>query len=104
MKFMLLIYDSYISFFRMSDIRRLCRVGAYPMYALVLLLLAYLLNQLDRYMLAITTKPLAQEIHYGDLACMKNSSYHSKSEVNVTCNGTTQEKYVTVVCKLFLIR
>ncbi len=32
----------------------------YSIYVLLILLLTYLLNQLDRYMLAIVTKPLAQ--------------------------------------------
>lgn len=46
----------------------------YSIYVLLILLLTYLLNQLDRYMLAIVTKPLAQEIHYGDQGCMTNAS------------------------------
>lgn len=32
----------------------------YSVYVLILFLITYLLNQLDRYMLAIVTKPLAQ--------------------------------------------
>lgn len=32
----------------------------YSIYVLLLFLITYLLNQLDRYMLAIVTKPLAQ--------------------------------------------
>lgn len=35
----------------------------YSSYVLSLFLITYLLNQLDRYMLAIVTKPLAQVIH-----------------------------------------
>ena len=71
------------------------RQNIYSVYVLLLFLITYLLNQLDRYMLAIVTKPLAQasifffaicyeflinplflyqEIHYGDLACMTNTS------------------------------
>ena len=34
--------------------------SVYSLYVLALLLAAYLLNQLDRYALAIVTKPLAQ--------------------------------------------
>nr|CAH0100929.1 unnamed protein product [Daphnia galeata] len=43
------------------------RQNIYSVYVLLLFLITYLLNQLDRYMLAI-------EIHYGDLACMTNNS------------------------------
>ena len=34
----------------------------YSLYVLIIFLFTYLLNQLDRYMLAIVTKPLAQVI------------------------------------------
>lgn len=37
----------------------------YPSYVLTLLTLTFLCNQLDRFMLAIVTKPMAKEIHYG---------------------------------------
>lgn len=56
----------------------------YSIYVLILLLIAYLLNQLDRYMISICTKPMAQDIHYGTQACMKNSSYTSAGGVNCT--------------------
>ena len=36
----------------------------YSIYVLLLFLITYLLNQLDRYMLAIVTKPLAQASFY----------------------------------------
>lgn len=36
------------------------RQNIYSVYVLLLFLITYLLNQLDRYMLAIVTKPLAQ--------------------------------------------
>ncbi|XP_046379348.2 MFS-type efflux pump MSMEG_3705-like [Haliotis rufescens] len=64
-------------------------VRPYSMYVLVLVLLAYLLNQLDRYMLAITAKPMAQEIRYGDQACMVNTTFTTAAVVGVKCNGTT---------------
>ena len=46
------------------------KAGLYAMYVLLLLLMAYLLNQLDRYCLAICTEPMAQEIGYGDKSCL----------------------------------
>lgn len=50
--------------------------NAYSLYVLALLLFAYLLNQLDRYTLAIVTKPAAQvrkleKFRYG------NGNHHS---------------------------
>lgn len=48
------------------------QVGLYQVYALLLFLVTYLLNQLDRYMLAITIRPITQELHFGDQGCMSN--------------------------------
>lgn len=60
--------------------------NAYSLYVLALLLLAYLLNQLDRYTLAIVTKPAAQEIHYGEQGCMKNESIPVNVIPATTCS------------------
>ena len=68
---------------------RLWGAGCYNIYVLLLLLLAYLLNQLDRYTLPIVTKPMAQDVHYGDIVCMTNSSFTSDQTQDVSCNGTT---------------
>ena len=46
------------------------KAGIYALYVLFLLLLTYLLNQLDRYALAICTQPMAQDIGYGDKSCL----------------------------------
>lgn len=57
----------------------------YSLYVLVCLLVAYLLNQLDRYALAVTSKPMAQDIHFGDKGCLKNKNY-SFSGQSKLCN------------------
>ncbi|XP_032786983.2 MFS-type efflux pump MSMEG_3705 isoform X2 [Daphnia magna] len=66
----------------------------YSIYVLLLFLITYLLNQLDRYMLAIVTKPLAQEIHYGDQGCMTNTSAASPSP-QVVCQKLTNQSSCT---------
>ncbi|XP_061169687.1 MFS-type efflux pump MSMEG_3705-like [Saccostrea echinata] len=63
----------------------------YKLYVLFLLLLTYLLNQLDRYMLAITSKSMAQEIHFGDKACMKNTSFSDNAFKGVKCGDISTE-------------
>jgi len=50
------------------------KIGLYEGYALFLFLITYLLNQLDRYMLAITIRPMTQELHFGDQGCMPSTS------------------------------
>lgn len=67
------------------------KVGLYQLYALVLFLFTYLLNQLDRYMLAITVKPMAQDIHFGDKGCMAMANYTDGDLGNVKCNSTKQD-------------
>ncbi|XP_064420414.1 D-galactonate transporter [Latimeria chalumnae] len=63
--------------------------GCYPVYVLCLLLIIYLLNQLDRYILAIVILPLAQEIHFGDQSCLWNESVPQGS---LKCNNISAEK------------
>lgn len=55
------------------------RAGSYAVYVLFLLLGAYLLNQLDRYALAVSSQPMAHDIHFGDKGCLPyNSTFSSK--------------------------
>jgi len=61
----------------------------YSIYVLCMLLLTYLVNQLDRFVLGVVTKPMAQELGYGDFACMKNDS---RSAGVVICNATSQHE------------
>ena len=66
------------------------KITLYQVYALVVFLVTYLLNQLDRYMLAITVQPMAQEIHFGDLGCLRNTSFTEDQlkDGGVKCNAT----------------
>ena len=43
----------------------------YSLYVLLVLLLTYMLNQLDRYALSITSVEIAQDLKYGDKSCQK---------------------------------
>ncbi|XP_067867937.1 protein spinster homolog 1-like [Heterodontus francisci] len=52
----------------------ICQAGAYPLHVLCCLLLTYLLNQLDRYLLAIVIQPLAQDIQFGEKSCLPRES------------------------------
>ena len=68
------------------------RADKYALYVLACLLAAYLLNQLDRYALAVTSMPMAQDIHFGDKGCVnsKNVSFSGQTKL---CNkepGSTE--------------
>ena len=50
-------------------IQLVMRARLYALYVLFLLLLAYLINQLDRYTLPIVTTTVGAELRYGDMSC-----------------------------------
>ena len=70
-----------------------CSARVYSIYVLSMLLLTYLVNQLDRFLLGIVTKPMSQELDYGDWACMRNESLKQNA---VVCNATNQREYVSI--------
>ncbi len=49
----------------------------YALYVLFALLVAYLLNQLDRYTLPVVTSTVGAELEYGDKACRANPDLKS---------------------------
>ena len=68
--------------------------GTYPTYVLFILMLVYLVNQMDRYVLAVSSKPMAKDIHFGDRICELTNG--SKS---AACNATDEARCVFVcVC------
>ena len=75
-------------------------VCSYATYVLLLMLLTYLLNQLDRYMLAITSQPLARDVHFGDKACAKNETLPASATKGIACNATEAARYACVTCAL----
>lgn len=70
------------------------KVRPYQLYVLLVFLITYLLNQLDRYMLAITIKPMAQELEFGDKGCMIMSNYSESDLGDVKCNALTEKKCI----------
>ena len=74
------------------------RSRPYKLYILIMLIVTYLINQLDRYMLGIVTKPMAQEIQYGDMGCMKKAQ---PSDPTAACNATTKDSLVENFLNLF---
>ena len=66
----------------------LLRSSGYSLYVLALLTLTNLLNQLDRYMLAVVARPSAQDIHFGDQGCLLNGTVPSGLE-EVNCSNCT---------------
>lgn len=63
----------------------------YSLYVLVVLMVVYLLNQLDRFVLGIAGKSLAKDLHFGTLSCYLSTSNISTS-CDINCNGTNSEQ------------
>lgn len=51
---------------------------SYSIYVLILLTITYMVNQLDKFSLAVVAKPIAQELHYGNKACAVNDDVKEK--------------------------
>lgn len=62
--------------------RLLKNASLYSLYVLLLLLAAYLLNQLNRYTLPVTTKAVAQVVHYGSQSCMISGATESNGWIS----------------------
>ncbi|XP_078605979.1 MFS-type efflux pump MSMEG_3705-like [Branchiostoma floridae x Branchiostoma japonicum] len=72
---------------------QLFRSEGYPLYVLCVLLATYLLNQLDRYILATTSAPMARDIHFGDQVCLENDTVTYTG--NITCKSAGSEPSCT---------
>ena len=68
--------------------------GVYPLYVLFALLVAYLLNQLDRYTLPVVATAVGGDLHYGDKGCEVNP--HVSSHIFDESNATHLKDLCTV--------
>ncbi|XP_078082263.1 protein spinster-like [Mustelus asterias] len=72
----------------------ICQAGVYPLHVLSCLLLTYLLNQLDRYILAIVIQPLAQDIQFGDRSCLPRDSVGQRTQCH---NASSQDSCLSLL-------
>ncbi|CAH1272329.1 SPNS2 [Branchiostoma lanceolatum] len=75
------------------NLLQLFRSEGYPLYVLCVLLAAFLLDKLDRYLLATTSAPMAQDIHFGDMGCLDNITVMFLG--NITCKKVKSEDSCT---------
>ena len=67
----------------------------YTVYCLLILSLCNLLLQIDRFILAIVAKPVAQALQFGDKICMVNNTlYHENQEAFY--NGNSDAFYTSL--------
>ena len=74
-------------------------VRVYALYVLLMMLVVYLLNQLDRYTLPIVTKSVGYDLKYGDIVCMKTHNetvlelfdpYNITDDITDMCKNDTK--------------
>lgn len=58
----------------------------YPTYVLGIISIGYIVGELGHYMIGVTSKDTARDLHYGDIACQLNSTDYSLAELPVQCD------------------
>ena len=61
----------------------------YSLYVLCVLMLVYLLNQANRFLLGVTGKEVVKDLHFGEYICLPNIT--SSLPDNVSCVGACIE-------------
>lgn len=56
----------------------------YALYTLFILMIVYLFNQLDRFVLGIAGRSMAQDLQFGTMSCYLNNEYEDNS-TNTSC-------------------
>ncbi|XP_014216741.1 uncharacterized protein LOC106645405 [Copidosoma floridanum] len=58
----------------------------YETYALAVVSLGYVIGELGHYLIGVTSKAIATDLHYGDIACQFNSSTLELTELPIQCD------------------
>ena len=67
----------------------------YPTYVLAIVSLGYLMAELGHFLIGVTSKATAQDLHYGDISCQLNLSDVLIADLPQVCeNATTAEAWV----------
>ncbi|XP_044260265.1 putative metabolite transport protein HI_1104 [Tribolium madens] len=58
----------------------------YQPYVLAIVSIGYVLGELGHYLIGVTSKVIAMDLHFGDIACQFNSTEFSLSDLPATCD------------------
>ena len=53
------------------------------------LTVAYVFGEMSHYLVGVTSRDMAREIHYGDMACYDNDSFSGESNSTIVCEDIT---------------
>lgn len=65
----------------------------YKPYALAVVSVGYILGELGHYLIGVTSKATAEDLHYGDISCQLNSSTLSIVELPVQCEAAKNQSF-----------
>nr|XP_003700242.1 PREDICTED: uncharacterized protein LOC100883649 [Megachile rotundata]XP_012153732.1 PREDICTED: uncharacterized protein LOC100883649 [Megachile rotundata]XP_012153733.1 PREDICTED: uncharacterized protein LOC100883649 [Megachile rotundata]XP_012153734.1 PREDICTED: uncharacterized protein LOC100883649 [Megachile rotundata] len=65
----------------------------YKPYALAIVSIGYVLGELGHYLIGVTSKATAEDLHYGDISCQLNSTRYSLAELPVQCEEATNASF-----------
>ncbi|XP_018570259.1 uncharacterized protein LOC108910200 [Anoplophora glabripennis] len=58
----------------------------YPTYVLAIVSIGYICGELGHYLIGVTSKAIAEDLHFGDIACQLNNTEVYLSELPVRCS------------------
>lgn len=58
----------------------------YPTYVLAIVSIGYICGELGHYLIGVTSKAIAKELHFGDIACQLNNTEVYLSELPTLCS------------------
>lgn len=66
----------------------------YAPYALAIISIGYVLGELGHYLIGVTSKAVAIDLHYGDITCQLNTTEYYLTDLPVPCsNANNSETY-----------
>ncbi|KAL6258833.1 hypothetical protein P5V15_010779 [Pogonomyrmex californicus] len=65
----------------------------YKPYALAIVSIGYVLGELGHFLIGVTSKAIAEDLHYGDISCQFNSTTLTVAELPVQCETAENSTY-----------
>ncbi|KAG5326219.1 SPNS1 protein, partial [Pseudoatta argentina] len=65
----------------------------YKPYALALMSIGYIIAELGHFLIGVTSKAVAENLHYGDISCQFNSTTLTVAELPVPCESAENSTY-----------
>lgn len=64
----------------------------YNPYVLAIVSIGYVLGELGHYLIGVTSKAIAIDLHYGDISCQLNSSEFYLAQLPVQCKDANNSE------------